>query len=175
MRLNKIIRAKSHSLISGGSFLFMEKLKKKAIALGACQEGIDRWSDDIVGMYRQGISWCMDKQFPSFDDMRKYDKILSDSHIYNLKYIELPNFDSDTCVLNGCIGYLGIGDYSVSRVYIGRDSVIDIDVLGNSYMTIDIYDTSVVKINVADTAKCVVWQYGESTVQVIGNAKIVKK
>lgn len=157
-------------------FSNMDKFKKEAIRLNACKEGLDRWnSKDLVGMYRQGVTWCMENKYPSFKDMQPYDDMLFNSRIYNLKEVDL-DVDFDTYIMNGCNGKVRIGGYEVSRIYVGRDSVLDIDVSDNSYLIVDCYDKSVVRLNVSPSAKCVIWQYGESSVQLLnGNAKITKK
>lgn len=154
----------------------MEKLKQKAISLGLCEPFQESWDDKkYIEMYKQGISWCLPRKYPSLEEMLPYDKSLMESDIFNNKNVDLILTDT-TYILNQCKGGVEINDYNVSGLYISLDSIIDVTVSDNSILTIECYDNSIVRLKVAENAKCTVWQYGNSIIQIIsGNAKIIKK
>ena len=150
-------------------------LKQKAIILHACQEGIDRWSDDLIGMYIQGIDWCLKNKYPTIADMLPYDVLCSENGVFNNKQIDLL-LTGDTYVANNCIGSVEINDYNVSRIYTSLDTKLSVSVKDNAYLIIDCYDNSNIQLSIGENAQCYVWQYGNSVIQVLsGSAKIVKK
>lgn len=158
-------------------FLFttMTDLKQKAIALGLCKPFQETWNDDLVGMYKQGITWCIERQYPTLADMLPYDDIMLENDVYNSKDVNLL-LTGDTYILNECTGQAEINDYNVSRVYVGLNSILKIKAKDKSHLMIDCYDNSIIQLEVSGSSKVVVWQYGNSVVQVLkGNAKIIKK
>jgi len=153
----------------------MNTLKQKAIALGLCADFQKSWSNDLVGMYKAGITWCISRKFPTLSDMLPYDNLLADNDIYNSRLVNLL-LTSDIYILNNCTGEVEIDDFNVSRVYTSLDSIIEVNVKDNSILYIDAYDNSVLRINVDENAACTVFAYGNSVVQVLkGNVKIIQK
>lgn len=153
----------------------MTDFKNKAIALGLCKPFQEYWNDDLVGMYKEGITWCIERQYPTLADMLPYDEMLFENDVYNSKSVDLI-LTGDTYILNECTGNLEIKDYNVSRVYVGLNSLLRIKANGNSHLIIDCYDNSIIQLDVSGKAKVTVWQHGNSVVQLIkGNAKITKK
>ena len=150
-------------------------LKKKAIELGLCSDFQKSWSDDLIGMYKQGISWCMARKYPALEDMLPYDEQLTENDVYNSKTVDLV-LTGDTYILNECSGSAEINDWNVARIYVGLNSILRIKVKDKSHLIIDCYDNSVIQLEIADTARVIVWQYGNSVVKVLsGKAKIVQK
>ena len=153
----------------------MDELKQKAIGLGMCKEFQESWNDDLVGLYKQGVSWCLRHKFPSIKDMLKYDSVLVDNDVHNSKCIDLI-LTGDTYIINECTGNLEICDYNVARLYTALNTSVEINVKDNSILIIEAYDNSMIRISVEEKALCTVWAYGNTTVQVLsGNVKIIRK
>ena len=153
----------------------MNDLKQKAIALGLCNEFQAKWSEDLVGMYKQGVTWCMKHRYPTLADMLPYKELLESSDVFNSRVVDLLLTD-DTYILNDCTGKVEINDYNVSGLYVALDSVIELSVNDNAILVVESYDNAVLRIKVGDDAKCTVWQYGDSVMQVLGGtAKIIRK
>jgi hypothetical protein len=153
----------------------MNDLKQKAIALGLCKPFQEAWSDDLVGMYKQGATWCLGKQFPTLGDMLPYDKMLAENDVYNDRLVNLL-LTGETYILNQCRGSVEINDYNVAGLYVGLDSIINVNCKDNSILTIECYDNTVLRLKVAKNARCNIWQYGNSCIQILsGNAKIYDK
>jgi hypothetical protein len=154
----------------------MSNLKEKAISLGLCQDFQNEWeSKDLLKMYLAGVSWCMERKYPSLEDMRPYKLQLEDLNVFNERRVDLL-LTAPTYVLNECYGVVEILDWNVSRLYISRDSIVRVIAKDNTHIMIDCYDNSNIQIAVSDNAKVVVNQYGNSSVQVLnGKAKINKR
>jgi len=157
------------------TYTIMSDLKTKAIALGLCADFQKTWSEDLVGMYKQGITWCAKHQYPSLEDMQPYKEMLEENDIFCSRSVDLLMTD-DTYILNNCTGKAEINDYNVSGLYVALDSVLELTVGDNSILVVETYDNTILRVTVAENAKCTVWQYGNSVIQVIsGNVKIFKK
>jgi hypothetical protein len=153
----------------------MNTLKQKAIALGLCADFQKSWSDDLVGMYKRGISWCMKHKYPSLADMLPYDKELADNDVYNSRLLNLI-LTNDTYILNDCKGEIEIDDFNVSGLYVALNSIVDINVKDSSILTIECYDNAILRVSVDENAVCSIWKYGNSVIQVLkGNVKIIQK
>lgn len=153
----------------------MNTLKQKAIALGLCDDFQKSWSEDLIGMYKRGISWCAKRGFPSLTDMLPYDEQLVENDVYNSKKVNLL-LTNDTYILNESTGSVEIDDFNVSGLYVALNSIINVNVKDCSILTIESFDNAILRISVDEDAVCNVWQYGNSVVQVLsGNVKIFKK
>jgi len=153
----------------------MTDFKQKAIGLGLCKPFQASWNDDLVGMYKEGITWCIERQYPTLEDMLPYDEMLLENDIYNSKHVDLI-LTGDTYILNECTGSAEIKDYNVSRLYVGLNSILKINANGNSHLIIDCYDNSIIQLEISGKSKVTVWHYGNSVVQILkGNAKVTKK
>lgn len=153
----------------------MSELKQKAISLGLCKEFQANWSDDLVGMYKTGVTWCLKHKFPTINDMLPYDNLLAENDIYNSRLVNLL-LTSDIYVLNNCTGEVEIDDFMVSRLYTSLDSIIEVNVKDSAILFIDAYDNSVLRIKVDENAQCTVFKYGNSAIQILsGNVKIIQK
>jgi hypothetical protein len=154
----------------------MNELKQKAISLGLCQDWQKSWNDSrLVEMYLRGVTWCMERKYPSLKDMEPYKELLENNYVYNDRRVDLI-LTGHTYVLNKCGGCVEINDYNVSRIYVALDSMVKIYAKGHSHLIIDCYDNAVIQLDVEEDAKVTVWQYGNSIVQILsGKAKINKK
>ena len=152
----------------------MKTLKDRAILKGLCLPYQNDWQDDndLVSRYIRGVTWCMNHQFPSLEEMAEYDSELVENDVYNNKNVS-HILSGDTYIYNNCRGEIEIIDYSVSRAYIALDSLLKITAKGNSILYLDIFDNANIQLVVEDSAYVSVNQYGNSSIQVIkGNAKI---
>ena len=135
----------------------MDKFKKQAIKLGLCQEWQNNWEETgLVDKYIRGITWCMRNEFPSLSDMKKYGDALLRNGIYNQKTADIK-CDRDMYVFNDSKINFTIDGYSVCRIYVGRGSVVNVNVKDHAILYVDNYDSTV---NVAkeESARCVVWE-----------------
>lgn len=153
----------------------MDNLKDKAIALGLCKPFQAAWNDDLVGMYKQGATWCMPRQYPSLEDMLPYDKMLTENDVYNSKKVDLI-LTGGVYILNESVGRVQINDYNVSNLYIGMNSTIEAEVRDNAILTTEIYGSTNLRLKIGKDARCNIWLYDNSCVQVLsGVANIFDK
>lgn len=133
-----------------------EDFKKEAIKLGLCQEWQDNWGyTSIIDKYISGITWCMQREFPSLKSMKKYDDELLERGVYNEKKVDIL-CNRDMYVFNASDVNFTISGYSVCRIYVGRGSNVTVNVKDNAILYVDNYDSNVI-VNRDDSAKCVVW------------------
>lgn len=155
----------------------MNNIKQKAIAKGLCLPYQAEWTDNenLVDRYIKGVTFCLERQFPSLKDMLPFDSELMESDVYNSKNIDLI-ITGDTYILNDCVGAVEIVDYNVSRLYTSLNTVLKVKAKDHSILYIDAYDNSNIQLSVESNAKVRISQYGNSVIQVLkGKVKITDK
>ncbi len=116
-----------------------KKLKREAIKAGLCKEWQDSWEETgLIEKYLRGITWAMERDYPSYKLMSKMKDALNRNGVYNQEKLSIK-CDRETYVFNGCDVYFEIGGYQVCRIYIGRGSKVKVNAKGNSILYIDSY------------------------------------
>jgi len=134
----------------------MDKFKKQAIQLGLCKEWQDKWDETgLVEKYINGITWCMKHEFPSLQDMKKYDEILLLNNVYNEKTVNIK-CDKEMYVFNASNVNFEIGGYNVCRIYVGRGTKINATVKDHAVLYIDNYG-GIIDIKSDAGSKCTIW------------------
>jgi len=146
----------------------MKTIKQKAVEAGLCKPYESEWQDDsnLVERYVKGITFCMEKNFITLEDMKPFKKELEENNVWCEQRVD-HLLTADTYVYNECSGSLEIIDYCVSRAYIGLGSVLKITAKNNAILYIDAYHDSNIQIIVEDNAKISVSQYNNSSIQIL--------
>ncbi|MDU1906324.1 MAG: hypothetical protein E6772_16260 [Dysgonomonas sp.] len=140
-------------------------LLKKAIELNLCQPWQDAWNDDfsaLMNMYKRGMDFCVEHDYPSLDILRQYLKGKTED--YNIfidsdKEIEIY---SDTVVVVGDSHLkINIADYGVLNLYVRHNSKTIIYGGEHSVINVETYDNSVLEVE--NTCNVNVYQYDNST------------
>ncbi len=153
----------------------MEDIKTKAIEAGLCQEHIDTWEEKgipaMVDYYMANPDWCMERKFPDCSVLARHRD--NAKGLYAKQQVNI-HADKERYVLNSCTGKILVGGTSVVRIYVGLDSVLDIQVQNEAIVFIDCYDESKVHIRNNSSRTVRVYRYGigESTFE--GNKVIIK-
>ena len=127
---------------------------KEAIKLGLCDDWQRDWGKTgLIHKYLTGITWCMEREYPSLKSMRKYDKELLENGVYNEKKENIL-CERDMYIFNRSEINFTIDSYKVCRIYVGRGSRITVNVKDHAILYIDNYDSEVV-VNKEPRAKCV--------------------
>lgn len=133
-----------------------DKIKKDAMAMNACPEIVDNWSRmGMVEKYHEGAKWCMEREFPSYEVMAKFDKEAVAYGIYNQKTASLIA-EKEQYVFNGSKIDLVVDSYKVCRVFIGRGTELNITVKDNAVAIVSNYGGTVNK-TIADKGRCIIW------------------
>ena len=152
------------------------------MALGVCGKGEKDLSgnisvEEISRLFFKYIDFCIGKNTPSLDQLRKFRGMVEEYGIYvDDEILNLRN-KSDV-VLNGeCKAMLEYDEYSVSRLYIRHESKVAVNVSDFAVVTIDVFDHANLAVAVAGNgAKVIVSNYGDAQVECIGQGiKVVNK
>lgn len=120
-----------------------KKLKREAVKAGLCKEWQDNWSETgLIEKYLKGITWAMERDYPSYKLMSRMKEALNRNGVYNQEKLSIK-CDRETYVFNGCDVDFEIGGYDVCRIYIGRGSNVKVNAKGNSILYIDNYNSDV--------------------------------
>jgi len=146
----------------------MKTIKQKAVEVGLCKPYESEWQDDsnLIERYIKGITFCMEKNFITLEDMKPFDAELVENNVFNDKDVD-HLLTSDTYIYTSSRGKLEINDYNVSRVYSSMDSTLKITAKNNAILYIDAYHDSNIQIIVEDNAKVSVSQYNNSSIQIL--------
>ena len=160
-----------------------EELKEMAIALGACDKVVSQWTgnesiDQLMEMYwRKGSDFCVDKNFPPIDFMRK-----------NMRSIGLQcfgvYFDEEFDVMNpahlalyeGANGTAFYGQYVTGDVYLFSGSELNIICNEHSFVYVSLQPGS--KLHIAahpSSAKIGISNFGGTITGDITNVRIHNK
>ena len=135
-----------------------KKLKKEAIKLGLCDEWQAKWSETgLIEKYLLGITWAMEREYPSYQLMDKMKEACNRNGIYNRENLNIK-CDRETYIFNGCDVDFEIDGYNVCRIYAGRGSKVRIHAKDSSIVYIDNYDSNVI-INIDKGATVREWRY----------------
>lgn len=144
-----------------------EYLFKKAVELGLCQEWKSGWKDDLdslLTMYKKGIDFCIEHDYPNLDFVRKN---LSGKTEHKDIYIDaektIEAYKETIICLGNCKMTFEVKPYAVVRIYVLHNSEIKINVSEGAILMIDAYDNSHVAVTgYADKTKA--YRYDNSEI-----------
>ncbi len=141
-------------------------LLKKAVELNLCQPWQDAWQDEfpaLMDMYKRGIDFCIENDYPSLDILRKHFK--GKTEAYNI-FIDADgevNIHSGTVVVTGDSKLkINVADYGVMSLYVRHASEVNVCSGDHSVISVESYDQSA--LNVKNAYRINVYQYNDSTV-----------
>jgi predicted NBD/HSP70 family sugar kinase len=160
-----------------------KELAKIAEKAGACDK---RYSEllgladkrDMIKMYLDEIDFCMEKDYPGNEFVRKHFKgIIEQYNVYLDDYIMLVNPDK-VVALGETKGNIQFDSYTVGRVFLNHSSSVKIKVKDDAFVMIDVYGNSAVQVEASDNSKVCINRYGgtiEKNEKDRGIVKVVNK
>ena len=122
-------------------------LRDMGRAMGMCDKFYDRWVDGIdidtmLDMYLRGLDFCVEKDFPPLDFIRRNFDIgdLHRHHIYIDEEVHLEGESGDYIFLGGCTGAVHFPDFSITSVYLRHTSDLKIRGDGFSRVFVTLYE-----------------------------------
>lgn len=146
-------------------------LKKRAIALGLCSQWTREWTtsdyDELCEMYKDGIDFCIEHNYPTTEYMKKHFGGVMEKHgIYVDDNVCVDNINHLVYILNGKTNAdFKLKDFDVCEVYVRHNSTLNIECLGQSKVYVNVYDNA--KVNVKQKgamSRCVVSRYSPNVV-----------
>lgn len=151
----------------------MDRINKyileKAKEAGICEE----WAglipsvggvDGLLAMYVKGIDFCLEKNFPSNEDLvRLGGDRLAGHGVYIDKAVDLPSGDF-IVLLGECTGNIHISGYSSTQLFIKHTSSATINAYGNAFVMIDCFDNTTLDVVASGNSKVVINVYGAAKV-----------
>lgn len=144
-----------------GKFIAREGKRK-----GLCVEwrqmlsGISNKSD-LLQLYLRGIDFCLLKDFPSKEFLKKEGGDLLDKFgiFVDRKNLISTNREKVVCLGNS-EGEVRCSGYSVTEVFIKHQSEVKIQAKDNSFTMVDVFESGKVVIEASDNSKVCVNHYG---------------
>ncbi|MBB6126966.1 hypothetical protein [Mucilaginibacter lappiensis] len=135
--------------------------------------------DSLLAMYVQGIDFCLEKNFPSNEDL-----VILGGHklkaygIYVDAVIDCPVQDF-IVLLGDCSGKIYKSGFSASQIFVKHRSASTIHVSENAFVMIDCFDDTTVDLVASGNGKVAINVYGNANVthQALDNSivKIIHK
>ena len=140
------------------------ELKEKAISLGLCTEWTNEWNnedkDSLCEKYIRGIDFCIEHDYPSIKYMSdNFDGVMQKHGIFVDNCIDEINLRK--AVLNGIsFGRIVYDKFSVGKIYLRHNSVLDLWVKDSAKVFISIYDNTILNAHCSDFSKLYVYNFG---------------
>lgn len=142
-------------------------LLNEAINQGLCQPWQENWKgdmDSLMSMYKRGIDFCIEHDYPSLDIIRRYLKgKTEDYNIYVDSDSEATVYADTVVVLGDSKMKIWIADYGVVSLYLLHNSEVSIFCGPHSKISVESYNDSVVKVR--RTTNVSVYRYDNSIVE----------
>lgn len=120
--------------------------------------------DDLLKMYVKGIDFCIEKNFPSNEDLLSLGGAYLVKHgIYIDAAIDCP-VGEFLVLLGRCTGILNIAGYSTTQIFIKHTSCITVHVKNNSFVVIDCFDNAKLDLVADGNSKVLVNVYGSACI-----------
>jgi hypothetical protein len=164
----------------------METINKyilsKAKASGICDEWAEMISgtdsiDGLLAMYRRGVDFCLEKNFPCNEDLVRLGGDRLAAHgIYIDTAVDLPKNDFIVC-LGKTAGIIYADGYQTTQVFVKHTSNMTVIAKQRSFVVIDCFDDAQVDVEAYGASKVLVNVYGSATVTQSGDGfiKIIHK
>ena len=159
-----------------------ETLRAEAIAMGLCQQWQGDWvtnksSADLIEMYKRGIDFCFDREWPSCDwIVTQFDQAeLQDKNVFiRTSGGEIVLSNGVAVVRECCNVVITIPRNAVVTLHCQRNSNLSIKLLKGAKAFIHLHDSTaeIEAIDTMTTAK--VYQYNPE-IEVVANGNVVVK
>lgn len=141
-------------------------LADQAKLIKGCRKGLAQVKkansdDDFMNCYFDNIDFCLAKNFPANDYIRRFQNPLAPSGVFVSCKRVVKNPDK-LVLLGKCDFEAEFTDYSVSRLYVKHDSLLIIRASGNAFVMVDALDNSFVQVTCLDNAKVIVNLYSKA-------------
>lgn len=148
-----------------------------AIQAGGCSDGLNQLilSGDIndrIKCFLDRIDFCLAKDFPTLDYMRKNQDALMQHSVFVDRKLVRDNPER-LVLLGKCDFEVNFSGFSVSRIYAKHDAFLIVTAKDNSFVVIDALDNAKVFVKTHGGARVVVNLY--SAAECTGATKIVPK
>lgn len=122
-----------------------DKLKQKAISLGACEKRINEWGEpdkyDLCEKYIQNIDFCLLNRYPSNEIIKK--EFASVREKFNIFVDDTNLFISNPkwSIFNGsCDCVVTFNDFGIGEMYVKDNSHVSLVALDNSIVHVSLID-----------------------------------
>ncbi|AMR34131.1 hypothetical protein A0256_23115 [Mucilaginibacter sp. PAMC 26640] len=146
-----------------------EYILRKAKEAGICKPWADMIAQgmsagQLLKLYREGIDFCLEHNFPTNDDLvRLGGPLLVQAGIYIDATVHLSN--SDFTVLLGkshaAIEYSG---YGASQLFVKHNSACNVSAADNAFIMIDCFDSAQVTVAASGNSRVIINVYGSAKV-----------
>lgn len=122
-----------------------DKLKQKAISLGACEKGLNEWGNldkyELGEMYIRYIDFCLLNRYPSNEILKKefagvrekFNVFVDDTNLF----ISNPKWS----IFNGsCDCVVTFNDFGIGEMYVKDNSRVSLVALDNSIVHVSLID-----------------------------------
>jgi len=144
-----------------------ELLLKEAIKYNLCQPWQDNWKgdlDSLMSMYKRGIDFCVEHDYPSLDIIRRYLKgKTEDYNVFIDAESEVSVYSDTVIVLGDSKIKLWVADYGVVSLYLLHSAEVTVICGPHSSISVETYNDS--KLKVRQTSKVSVFRYDDSVVE----------
>ena len=141
-------------------------LLKEATKQGLCQPWQENWKgdmDSLMSMYKKGIDFCIEHDYPSLDIIRRYLKgKTEDYNIYIDSDSEATVYADTVVVLGDSKMKIWVADYGVLNLYVRHESEVVLFCGSNSVVSVETYENSVLKVR--NAREISVYQYDNSKI-----------
>lgn len=160
-----------------------EELAKQAKKNGICKiwyHDLKKTTDTdkLLDMYIRGIDFCLEKNYPSNDYIRKnFVGKMEAFGVHLDENIRIIN-EKKVVALGNCVGTVETSGFATSEVFIKHESVLLITASDHSFIMIDLFDQAELSVIANDDAKVCVNYYGgilKTDQKANGIVKIIQK
>lgn len=142
-------------------------LLNEAINQGLCRPWKENWKSDmdsLISMYKKGIDFCVEHDYPSLNIIRRYLKGKTEEYnIYIDSGSETTVYADTVVVLGDSKMKIWIADYGVVSLYLLHNSEVSIFCGSHSKISVETYNDSALKVRSATSVS--VYRYDNSTVE----------
>lgn len=130
--------------------------------------------EELMEMYVKGIDFCLEKNFPSNDDLLRLGgaDFLANYGVY---VDAIPKISPFLVLLGSCYGTIEYSDFSVNQLFIKGNSNVNVIATENASLIIDCFDNATLNVTQEDQSNVMVNVYGNAIVTATGNVKIIHK
>lgn len=162
-----------------------KRLARDAKKKGICEDWFNRLlqtedKGELVKMYLAGIDFCLSKEYPSNDYIRRH--FVGTCEAYGVFLDEAITAENSRYVvaLGACEGTATYDDWNVGQVFAKHQSRLKVVATGNSFVMVDVFDDTTVDVEARDNAKVCVNHYGGNLTTSTGNEgnaiiKVIRK
>lgn len=140
-------------------------LLEKAIEFNLCKPWQEGWNEDfsfLMSMYKRGMDFCVEHDYPSLDILRQYLKGKTEAYNIFIDSQSEVNIYSDTAVVLGDSRVkINVADYGVLNLYVRHNSKVIVCSGKHAVINIEAYENSISEV--MNAHKVNIYQYDKST------------